>query len=428
MDIAIRARRSAPGFKLGLLDLYLLRLLVPPMTAAFLVMLAALLLYRVMELFYFLSESSEQYGLLVGLIGNLLPHYLGLAIPAAFFISMFMVVARLGENSEIDALMAGGVSLTRLSLPLLGVGVGVGLVSVVLLGFVQPTARYGFNHLLNQAQAAAWDARLSPGAIVSPGAGLTLTTEDTDLTGRRLRGVFVRRQLAGGREQLITARSATLAPSPDGRMVSAVLEDGRQYEDGEDGHPLVGRFDQLVVELPASAAPPPFRARDPARELTLTELLPRMRPGDPLRRPATSEFYTRVVRSISAPLLVYLALPLGVAAKRRRRSAGLVFAGLTLMLYEHAIDAGQGLADLGRATPELAIWGPFGLFALLCAWLYAGNHGQPGETPLTFAMEAVSEAAAFLRRAAGSLARPAAQGSRPTPDPAPLSPPVRRRP
>jgi lipopolysaccharide export system permease protein len=394
-----RSAWSRPWPKLDLLDRYLLKLLVPPMSAAFLVMLAALLIYRVMELFYFLAQSSEQYGLLIGLIGNLLPHYLGLAIPGAFFISMFMVVARLNENSEIDALMAGGVSMTRLSLPLLGVGMFMLVVSVVLLGFVQPAARYGFNRLLNEAQRAAWDARLAPGALVSPGGGLTMTTEGTDITGRKLTGVFVRRELAGGREQVITAERATLAPSPDKRMVSALLKNGRQYEDGGGGEPLVGTFQQLVVELPSAGEAGSFRGRDRARELTMVELWPRMNNHtDPLRLQARSEFYSRTVRSISAPMLVYLALPLGIAAKRRRRSAGLVFAGLILLLYEHAIDAGQGMADRGLTTPEAGVWGPFAVFAILCVWLYAGNQGQPGESPLTWAMEGVSEILARLRR------------------------------
>jgi lipopolysaccharide export system permease protein len=398
--------------KVSLLDLYLLRLLGPPMTAAFMVMLAALLLYRVMELFYFLSESSGQYGLLIGLIANLLPHYLGLAIPAAFFISMFMVVASMGENSEIDALMAGGVSLTRLSLPLLVVGIAMGVVSMILLGFVQPAARYGFNRLINQAQAAAWDARLSPGALVSPGGGLTLTTEGTDLTGRRLTGVFVRRELKDGREQVITAKSATLAPSPDGEMVSAVLEDGRQYEDGGEGEPLVGRFDQLVVELPAALDVGPFRARKKARELNMFELWPHMiTPGDPMRISSTSEFYSRTIRSISAPLLVYLALPLGIVAKRRRRSVGLVFAGLILLLYEHAIDAGQALSDLGHVRPEAGVGGPFAVFATVCLWLYLGAKGQPGGTALQAAVDAVSDAFAWIRDAALRLLRPIRGGA-----------------
>ncbi len=390
--------------RLSLLDAYLLRLLGPPMSAAFMVMLAALLLYRVMELFYFLSESSGQYGLLIGLIANLLPHYFGLAIPGAFFISIFMAVAKLGENSEIDALMAGGVSMTRISLPLLAVGLGIGVLSLILLGYIQPAARYGFNVVLNKAQAAAWDARLAPGALVSPGGGLTLATEDSDISGRRLTGVFVRRQLADGREQLITARSATLAPSPDGGMVSAVLEDGRQYEDGEGGgDPLVGRFDQLVVELPAAVDVEPYRARGKARELTLSELWPLMfRPGDPLRGSATSEVYTRLVRSISAPLLVYLALPLGIVAKRRRRSVGLVFAGLVLLLYEHAIDAGQGMADLGRISTEAGVGGPFAAFTLLCLWLYGTSQGGPGSTPLAVVVDGLSEGWSWVSSRSGA--------------------------
>ena len=51
-----------------------------------------------------------------------------------------------------------------------------------------------------------------------------------------------------------------------------------------------------------------------------------------------------------------------VAAKRRGRGAGLVFAALTLLGFHHAVQFGESLGDTGRADPVVAVWGPFLLF------------------------------------------------------------------
>ena len=93
-------------FGLPMMDRYLLQLMGPPMAAALGVVLIALLLERILRLFNLLAASSARFELILDLVGNLVPHYLGLALPAAFFISVFLVIARLGDNNEVDALLA----------------------------------------------------------------------------------------------------------------------------------------------------------------------------------------------------------------------------------------------------------------------------------------------------------------------------------
>src|SRR3546814_14151904 len=87
---------------------------------------------------------------------TLRPHYLGLALPAAFFISVLLLVARLAEDSEIDALLASGLSLGRIVLPFLAIGLLLALVSLALFGYVQPHARYGYRAALHVVKHGGW--------------------------------------------------------------------------------------------------------------------------------------------------------------------------------------------------------------------------------------------------------------------------------
>jgi lipopolysaccharide export system permease protein len=399
--ISAKAALKPPTLGLPMVDRYLLKLMAPPMAAALAVVLIALLLERILRLFNLLAASNARFELILDMVSNLVPHYLGLALPAAFFISVFLVIARLGDNNEVDALLASGMSITRLALPFMGVGAFLTLFSVLLFGFIQPYGRYGFNADLNAALNSGWDARVQPRTFVDPGRGFTLTADKVDPTGRRLEGVFVRRLLPTGQEEVITAGMGALNPSEDGRRLTLVLQNAQQFRERGEREPVVGGFDRLTTEVDFSVDAPPFRARGGAeRELTLLELRSEMK-GAPTaegRVRAASEFYARMVRSLSLPLLPLLAMPLGMAAKRGRRGPGIVIAAVVMLLYQHGIQLGQSFADTGRAGAFVAVWTPFAVFASLCGWLFWQSRRRPGETPFTVVVDALSDALDAIAR------------------------------
>jgi lipopolysaccharide export system permease protein len=100
------------------------------------------------------------------------------------------------------------------------------------------------------------------------------------------------------------------------------------------------------------------------------------------RRKLLSEFYGRLARSVVLPFLPLIALPLGLAAKRGRRTAGLIIAGVLMLAFQHGLQFGEGLADAGKAPPALAVGAPFLLFTGFCTWMFVGSRRRPGETPL----------------------------------------------
>ncbi|HTI67108.1 MAG TPA: LptF/LptG family permease [Caulobacteraceae bacterium] len=388
------------SFGLSLIDSYMLQAMIPPMAAAFGVVLIALMLDRTLELFNLLAASSARFGLIVRLMGNLVPHYLGLALPAAYFISVFLVIARMSDTSEVDALLASGVSITRLTAPFVGVGAVIAAVSVLLLGYLQPYGRYGYNANLNAALFSGWDARLQPKTFILPREGAVLTADAADPAGRALHGVFVRWTTAEGLEQVVTAKTGRMQPTPNGRTLEVLLENGQQYRERADGQALVGGFDRLAINLPLAAETPRFRARgDVERELTLAELERRIHEGPTAtaRERAASELYIRLVRSISVPLLPLLAIPLGMAAKRGKRGFGVVVASVILLLYEHGIETGQSIADTAHVSPLLAVWTPFAIFTAICASLFLTSRKRPGDTPFNLVLDTLAAATSGVR-------------------------------
>jgi lipopolysaccharide export system permease protein len=394
---------------LKLFDRYMLRLTLWPLLGASAVTLVALLLERVLRLLQMLSQSSNRFGFVAELAANLVPHYLGLTLPAAFFIALFVVIARLNEGSEIDALLASGVSLTRIVAPYLSLAAALVAVSLLLFGFLQPYSRYAYRAVLHSAQTAGWSGLAEPQTFFSPSDRILMTADTVDESGEHLARVFIRKTLPDGREEVTTSDRGELTRNPNGSQVTLELQSGQQFSTSPKGSPRVLSFESSSLVLPLSSAEKLLRSRgEDARELTLGELVRQARLRNPTipRQTLLAEFYVRLARSFCLPLLPLLAAPLGLAAKRGGRAPGIIIAGLILLAFQHLLQFGQGLAASGRAPALPAVGVPFVAFAAICIATFVSSRKRPGETPVSLVSERIGDLISRLtpKRESGSAA------------------------
>jgi lipopolysaccharide export system permease protein len=385
---------------LRLIDRYLLDRAFWPMLGAAGVTLIALLLERILRLLDMLAASADRFGFVAQLAVNLVPHYLGLTLPAAFFLAVVVVVNRMNQASEIDALLASGVSLTRLAAPYLCLAAALSAISLLVFGFLQPYSRYAYRAVLHSAQNAGWNGLVPAETILKPSQGLTVTTDEADAAGQRLSRVFIRRITPKGREEITTAGMAEVRRTPDGRNVRLDLQNGQQLRFNDQGRPEVLSFKAFTMQLPVTGPAKLLRARGgDERELTLSELADQARTGHSVipRQTLKAELYGRLARSLSLPLLPLLGVPLGLAAKRSGRAPGVITGGLLLLAFHHLVQLGEGLASTGRAPAELAVGGPFFALAAIAFTVFFTSRKRPGETPIGRLMEHISALVARFR-------------------------------
>ena len=215
--------------------------------AALAVTLSALLLERVLRLFELLTGKGAPLGLVVSMALNLVPHYLGLALPAAFAVGIIGVMASLSSENEVDAMEASGLSIRRIGAGFILCGVLLAFLSVALFGYAQPYSRYAFRDVRHQLINAAWDARVEAGVFLDAGQGMTISAEDVDPTGRFLEKVFVLQE-ANTSERILTAERGVLIPNPEAGIVRLRLINGVAVSIGEDEGELSATFDSVMLE------------------------------------------------------------------------------------------------------------------------------------------------------------------------------------
>lgn len=380
---ADRPRIHRTLWRPAILDLYLLRLLAAPAVGVLAITLVAFLLDQTLRLINQLAQNGAHLGYLFGLVVNLVPYQLGLALPASFCIAMFIVIARLSDESELDAILAGGVSFERILAPLVLMGVILGAASLLLVGYLQPYARYGYRAVLNAANEAGWTARLDPRVFMSAGPDFTITADDADASGRNLKGVFIRRRSEEG-DAIITASAGALALRADGNTTDVNLKGGLILLDAPSGARLLrfGDFsDHRTLKTGVSLTP---RGGD-EQELTLSELVRELGRSDAMipKRVLRAELYSRLARSLAVPFLPLLALPLAMSVKRGRRAPSMIFGAVVLVAFHHGLSLCKSLSATGRVDPLWAIGGLFLAQAALGIWLFMSSRKRPGETPLS---------------------------------------------
>ena len=376
-----------PWFSLDRLDRYVLRLIAGPMAMALVALLLAQLLERLLRLFDLAASAGAPPSSVLLMASTLVPHYLGLALPMAFTAAIFMAVAHLCDDNELDMMLVAGRSIGRIAAPYFTLALMLGLFSVYLYGQVQPLARYGYHVAVNQVLQTGWDARVEENHFIDIGQGVTFTAEVIEPDGRGLRGVFMERRGANS-EQILTAARGRIVPTAEGLQLQ--LEDGLVVHDNDGKASLsISRFETGFSANDFTPAPTPMEARGASvRERTLPELWRDMQLEDGQTKPA-AEFHSRLARALIFPFLPLLAFPLGMAAKRGRRAPGVIFGVLALLTIDHALQLGKSLADTGRLPAAAAVWTPYAVFVGLSVWIFRGSLAWPGDNPVLRAVVAV---------------------------------------
>ncbi|MGE4281444.1 MAG: LptF/LptG family permease [Magnetospirillum sp.] len=377
-----------------LIDRYLLAETWRRLGVVLAVVLVSLVLERILRLFDVVSLHGGPVGMVWEMAAYLVPHYLGLALPAGFFLSIFLQVTRLGDDNEIDALLGCGLSPARFAMPFLASALLLVAVSIVLFGYAQPYSRYAYRTVYYLATNIPWKAQIPEYAFASIGKNVVVTADRVTDGGDKLEKVFVH-QWFDGHEVVTTAARGELDFDIDRSRFGLWLYDGVQAVISADGRVAFVHFENLELDRSFSSALPEFRPRgDDAREYSLDELVGAAANPSPTlpRDEIVAELHGRLVRAASLIFLPFLAIPMGLAAKRQRRGIGIVFGSVVLLLYHYILQTLEGLADSGRLS-VLSLWVATGGFAAISLGLFWRAQSRPGENPLDhlfFAMEAVA--------------------------------------
>ena len=370
------------------IDRYLARLILVPLLATLTLAAMLLILDKMLRLFDFVVSEGGPVGVVWRMLGNLIPEYLALGIPIGLLLGTLFAFRRLALSSELDSLRAVGLGYTRLlRVPFL-FAIVLMVLNVVIVGFVQPVSRYGYEQLRFDLRSGALGASIKVGEFTNLGKRMTLRVEASEDKGRLLHGVFVRAQTRDGRTIAVTADHGTFLATDDPDVILLRLSNGRLVHNSPKYRAprvLSFRIQDLPIDLPAIAK---FRGRGRGDEdeLTLPELF-RFGESKAAVPPATrnairANFHYRVTEIVMMLLMPLLAVALAVPPKRSTSGLGIFLSIAMVVVYHKVNQYAEQMAAQGRVDAVIALWTPFFAFAGLIFWMYWTLAYRPGGQPI----------------------------------------------
>lgn len=330
-------------------------------------------IFLVMRVMGFLGQAAE--GLIpvegvLSLVSLKMVAYLDVLLPLMFYIALIMVLNRWYSDHEIAVLASAGVGILHFLKPLsVLIAILGGLVAFFAFYLTPMSLAKGYSLEQSYRQSNEVSGVITGKFVEAKAGNGVYFVESYNRDSRRYENVFVYRA-SFDREGVVVAREAYRTEDDKTEDQFLVLVNGTRYE-GNPGAPdyRVIDFEQYALRIEPKNQKKLYL---PIRARTNQEL---RNSDDPKLR---SEWYWRVAKVFTLPVLALFALALSHVDSRRGKASGMFFAFLVYLTYTNLLGYTVALVKKGSASSGAPIWIVHGLYFCLAIYcLYRRNYNLP---------------------------------------------------
>jgi lipopolysaccharide export system permease protein len=348
-----------------------------------------LLLERLLRIFEIVTISSNPGGDASRMVVNLLPYYLGIAVPIALLLGTIITVDKLSKSSELTAALGAGVSLFHMTKPFILISIFLAGITMFVEGYLQPVGRYQYRATEFKIKQTSATAALREGTFTTLGSRTFFAgTEGSDgATGPIFIHEEVDQQSDNAKSQsgyrITTANVGKITVVENSPTLNLSESRGFHVMNGV----MSGQASAEKTSITGVVEVEKYKARgEDEREMTSGELFAN-RKGDVTqvidKNTNNATLHLRLSKAALLLILPFIAVPFGLNYGRNPSSAGLFVGIVFLISLQKALEFGQTLGAAGKIPPWLGIWGiiiAVSIFAAIIFWKSAYKMGQP---PLT---------------------------------------------
>ncbi|MBC7385592.1 MAG: LptF/LptG family permease [Cryobacterium sp.] len=211
-------------------DLYIITEVLGPFLGGVVFFSFIFLMFQTLRLAEAFIEHAVPLGILIKMIGLMIVSFLPMALPLAFLIGLLVAFGRLSSDSELVALKANGLSIHRLALPAVIVGLFVAALSLGLNLEWVPEAKTELKVTLLRLTNTKPIATIREGTFTSGFFDLLLYAEKVDQNTNEMQNVFIYDERDPKNPLAIIAHSGEIVPvkveSDLGASIALRLYDG----------------------------------------------------------------------------------------------------------------------------------------------------------------------------------------------------------
>ncbi|MDJ0919926.1 MAG: LptF/LptG family permease [Henriciella sp.] len=352
-----------------------------------LLIVSILLLERLLRIADLVSRSPGNLSEAVYMLANLIPHYAGIGIPAAFFLAVLITVSRISRSGELVAVWSMGKSLFMISKPFMIMAIILASVLLITSAILQPLSRYQYRGLVNSIAESSIETVFIEGKFVEA-EDWTIWTENVDRSTGALESSFILERYPDGGKRVIVAESGALVRN--GGSIDELQLDNGMGADLRPDQTLSSRleFDELNWRPPEALTQ--FRARGKdVRELTLWELwapattAPQFANSTIEPIEAMVSIHDQLARFILILVLPLIAVPFGLSYGRNPPSNAILIGLVTLIAIQQFLELGKSLALDGAIPHWAGSWTVIGVVIVFALALFLRSAMTMAQPPLS---------------------------------------------
>jgi lipopolysaccharide export system permease protein len=359
-----------------LIDRYIFLELLTPFALTLSALMMILLTQEMLQLTELFFNKGVSFETVSKIFVYLLPTFLVIAIPMGVLIATIISFSRLTADHEITALMAGGISLSRLAAP-------VYLFTVLAFGLTFSLAVWAQPSIGASMRTAAMDILkqefslgLEPGIFSEPMENMMIYVDEMP-TPIRLKGIVIYDLREAGQPALILAQEGMILNDPNSDLIGLRLLNGSEHR--ESGDPpryqwiTFGRY-EFKLDLAAAVK---RASGDGDAALNIQRIQSKLAGAQPLERRelrTLEEHYKTYAIPFTCMIFGAIGIPLGLAIKQGGRLSGFALGIAMALLYYIFMIIADFLVTAHVVAPLAAAWLPNLIMTVVAVFLVVGSN------------------------------------------------------
>lgn len=349
------------------IDYYILSEVIGPFMGGILFFCFVFLMFQALRLADFFIIHGISGLLLLKMIGLLVLSFMPTALPIAFLIGILIAFGRLSNDSELVAMKANGISLYRITLPVVVLSITVSVISLALNMEWVPWVDRTFKSTLIKVSNTKVVTSIREGTFTAGFFDLLLFTDHVDKKTGKLHRVFIFDEREPKNPLIVVAREGEIisvhTQSEFGTAAVLKLTDGNIHRN-DTANNTYSKIDFRDYKL--------FLKVDEGGDTSVVK--PRMIPSDELilqierekvprrKLELTGEYWRRFAVAITPIIFVFLGIGFGTVRTRAVRAGAALIALVVIAIYwgiqawaAVGIQEGHLLPALGMQLPNLVM-------------------------------------------------------------------------
>jgi len=214
------------------LDQFILKSYLGPLVLTFFISLFILVMQFLWKYVDDLVGKGLEWYVIAKLLYYASSTFVPLALPLAILLSSLMTFGNFGENYELVAMKASGISLRRIMMPLIILSIIISFTAFIFSNNILPAANLKFHSLLYDVRQQKLTLNIKEGIFYNGIDGFTIRIKEKDQDKNIIKDVMIYNHADRmGNIKLTTAKWGQMELTPDKSTLIFHLFDGYNYED-----------------------------------------------------------------------------------------------------------------------------------------------------------------------------------------------------